>query len=146
MHFGPTRLVNGRIDFSDRFIRPNYSADLTELNGTLGAFSSVAPSAAPQMADLQLTGRAEGTAPLAINGKLNPLAQPLALDIEGKVRDLDLPPLSPYSVKYAGHGIERGKLSMDVTYKVQPDGRLTANNKLVLNQLSFGEPVAGAPA
>ena len=146
MHFGPTRLVNGRIDFSDRFIRPNYSADLTELNGTLGPFSSVAPSAAPQMADLQLTGRAEGTAPLAINGRLNPLAQPLALDIEGKVRDLDLPPLSPYSVKYAGHGIERGKLSMDVTYKVQPDGRLTANNKLVLNQLSFGEPVAGAPA
>ncbi|WP_298435993.1 DUF748 domain-containing protein [Ottowia sp.] len=146
MHFGPTRLVNGRIDFSDRFIRPNYSADLTELNGTLGAFSSVAPSTEPQMAELQLTGRAEGTAQLSIDGRLNPLAQPLALDIQGKVRDLDLPPLSPYSVKYAGHGIERGKLSMDVTYKIQPDGRLTASNKLVLNQLSFGEPVAGAPA
>ena len=30
---GGVKLVNGRVDFSDRFIRPNYSADLTELNG-----------------------------------------------------------------------------------------------------------------
>ena len=27
--------------------------------------------------------------------------------IKGKVRDLDLPPLSPYSVKYAGYGIKQ---------------------------------------
>jgi len=48
-------------------------------------------------------------------------------------------------VKYAGHGIERGKLAMDVAYKVDPDGQLTARNKLVLNQLTFGDPVEGAP-
>ncbi len=142
---GPVRLANGKVFFSDRFIRPNYSADLTELNGTLSAFSSVAPAGAPQMADLRLTGRAEGTAALDIAGKLNPLAKPLALDIKAKVTDLELPPLSTYSIKYAGHGIERGKLSMDVAYVVQPDGRLSATNKLVLNQLEFGEPVAGAP-
>lgn len=146
IRFGPIQLVNGKVLFSDRFVRPNYSADLTELNGSLSAFSSVAPAAAPQMADLQLTGRAEGSAALEITGKLNPLAKPLALDIKGQVRDLELPPLSPYSVKYAGHGIERGKLSVDVAYAIQPDGRLTASNKLVLNQLEFGEPVAGAPA
>ncbi|WP_324433034.1 DUF748 domain-containing protein [Ottowia sp.] len=146
IRFGPVRLANGRVAFSDRFIRPNYSADLTELNGSLGAFSSVAPAGAPQMAELNLTGRAEGTAALAVTGKLNPLAKPLALDIQAKVTDLELPPLSPYSVKYAGHGIERGKLSMDVAYEVQPDGQLTASNRLVLNQLEFGEPVPGAPA
>ena len=146
IRFGPIRMASGHVLFSDRFIRPNYSADLTELNGSLSAFSSVAPAGAPQMADLNLTGRAEGTAALQVGGKLNPLAKPLALDIQAKVTDLELPPLSPYSVKYAGHGIERGKLSMDVAYKVEPDGRLTASNKLVLNQLEFGEPVPGAPA
>ena len=98
-----------------------------------------------QLADLELRGRAEGTASLDITGKLNPLAKPLALDIAGKVRDLELPPLSPYAVKYAGYGIERGKLSVDVRYAVQPDGQLTASNKLVLNQLSFGDKVDGAP-
>lgn len=146
IHFGPVSLVNGRVFFSDRFVRPNYSANLSELTGKLSAFSSVSPAGSPQLADLELRGRAEGTASLEILGKLNPLAQPLALDITGKVRDLELPPLSPYSVKYAGHGIERGKMSVDVSYKVEPDGQLTASNNIVLNQLTFGEKVEGAPA
>jgi hypothetical protein len=145
VEFGPISLVNGKVLFSDFFIKPNYSADLTELTGKLGAFSSEAPGGEPQLAALELLGRAEGSASLEVTGKLNPLAKPLALDITGRVRDLDLPPLSPYSVKYAGHGIERGKLSVDVAYKVLPNGQLTANNRIVLNQLTFGEPVAGAP-
>ena len=148
IRFGPVALTGGRVHFSDYFIQPNYSADLSELAGRLSAFSSVpaAVGAAPEMADLELRGRAEGTASLEVTGKLNPLAKPLALDIQGRMRDLELPPLSPYTIKYAGHGVERGKLSMDVSYRVQPDGQLTASNKLVLNQLTFGEPVQGAPA
>ena len=143
---GPVSVLGGRVYFSDRFIKPNYSANLTELTGKLGAFSSQTQSGAVQLADLELRGRAEGTASLEITGKLNPLATPLVLDIQGRVRDLELPPLSPYSVRYAGYAIERGKLSVDVGYVVQPDGQLTASNNIVLNQLTFGEKVEGAPA
>lgn len=146
IRFGPISLVNGRVLFSDRFIKPNYSANLSELTGSLSAFASVPPGGAPQMADLTLRGRAEGTAALEIDGKLNPLAQPLALDIQGRVRNLELPPLSPYTVKYAGYGIERGKLSVDVAYKIEPNGQLTASNQIILNQLSFGDRVAGSDA
>lgn len=148
VRFGAMALTGGTVRFSDYFIQPNYSADLSELTGRLSAFSSepAAAGAAPAMADLELRGRAEGTATLEITGQLNPLARPLALAITGKMRDLELPPLSPYTIKYAGHGIERGKLSMDVNYRIQPDGQLTASNKLVLQQLTFGEPVEGAPA
>lgn len=146
IRFGPISLVNGRVLFSDRFIKPNYSANLSELTGSLSAFASVPPGGAPQMADLTLRGRAEGTAALEIDGKLNPLAQPLALDIRAQVRNLELPPLSPYTVKYAGYGIERGKLSMDVTYKIEPSGQLTASNQIILNQLNFGDRVAGSEA
>ena len=145
VNIGPTTLVNGQVRFSDRFVKPNYSADLSALTGRLGAFSSSAEGA-PAMAELALRGKAEGTASLEILGKLNPLAQPLALDVTGRVRELELPPLSPYAIKYAGYGIERGKLSVDVNYVVLPDGRLTASNRLVLNQLSFGDKVAGATA
>ncbi len=142
---GPVRFVNGRVLFSDRFIKPSYEASLSELTGQLGGFTSAPAAAAdganagPAMADLSLRGKVEGTASLEVKGKLNPLVQPLALDIEGKVRDLELPPLSPYAIKYVGHGIERGKLDVDVAYKVQPDGLLTATNALVLRQLVFGE-------
>ncbi|UUZ67692.1 DUF748 domain-containing protein [Polaromonas sp. P2-4] len=148
--FGPMTLINGKVLFSDRFVKPNYSANLSDLTGKLSAFSSTPASVSapnvPSMADLELRGRAEGTASLEILGKLNPLAKPLALDITGKVRELELPPLSPYAVKYAGYGINRGKLSVDVNYVVLPDGRLTASNKLILNQLSFGDKVEGSTA
>ncbi|MDO9359473.1 MAG: DUF748 domain-containing protein [Polaromonas sp.] len=146
INFGPVTLANGRVLFADRFVKPNYSANLSDLNGSLSAFSSVSPAGAPALADLSLRGRAEGTASLEITGKLNPLARPLALDIKGRVRDLELPPLSPYAIKYSGYGINRGKLSVDVNYVVQPDGRLTASNKVILNQLSFGDKVEGATA
>lgn len=147
IRMGPISLVNGRVRFSDRFIKPNYTANLSELTGSLAAFSNAQPAgAAPELAVLSLRGRAEGTAALEIDGQLNPLAQPLALDIQGRVRNLELPPLSPYTVKYAGYGIERGKLSVDVAYKINPDGQLVASNQIVLNQLSFGERVAGSEA
>jgi hypothetical protein len=148
INFGPMSMVNGKIDFTDLFVKPNYSADLSELTGKLSSFSSNPPkgeSGRPALADLELRGKAQQTAALEITGKLNPLVKPLELDITAKMRDLDLAPLSPYSVRYAGHGIERGKMSMDVNYKVAADGQLTATNKLVLNQLQFGEEVAGAP-
>lgn len=146
MVFGPISLQGGRVDFSDRFIQPNYSARLSELSGSLSAFSSQTPQGGGQLADLSLRGRAEGTAALDIAGQLNPLVTPLTLDIKGQVRDLELPPLSPYAVRYAGHGIERGKLNMTVGYQLQPNGQLTASNNIVLKQLDFGEPVEGAPA
>jgi hypothetical protein len=142
---GPIALVNGKVLFSDRFIQPNYSADLSELTGKLSQFSSQATEGVVQLADLEVRGRAEGTASLEITGRVNPLARPLALDIKGRVRDLELPPLSAYAVKYAGYGIERGKLSVDVNYTIKPDGQLTASNNIVLNQLVFGDKVAGAP-
>lgn len=141
IRFGPMSLVNGKIDFTDLFVKPNYSADLSGLTGKLSAFASDKP----EMADLELRGKAQQTAALDISGKINPLAKPLELDITAKMRDLDLAPLTPYAVRYAGHGIERGKLSMDVNYKISAEGRLAATNKLVLNQLQFGEAVQGAP-
>lgn len=149
IRFGPITLAGGSVAFSDRFVKPNYSTDLSELAGRLGAFASAsasAPGEEPKMADLELRGKAEGTASVEISGQLNPLARPLALDIQGRMRDLELPPLSPYSVKYAGHAIERGKLAVDVNYRVRPDGQLTASNRVVLRQLAFGDAVEGAPA
>lgn len=134
---GGVKLNNGRIDFSDRFVRPNYSANLTELNGALGAFRS----GTREMAALELRGRAAGTALLDIRGALNPTADPLALDIQAKATDLELAPLSPYAGKYAGYAIERGKLSMEVAYKIAPDGKLEARNQVILNQLTFGDKV-----
>ncbi len=135
------RVSRGIVDFSDRFVKPNYSARLTELQGSLGAFSSTSPAMAP----LTLKGKVAGTGLLEIDGQLRP-GSPPALDIAANATDIELAPLSPYAGKYAGYAIERGKLSTKLRYKVEPGGQLVASNQIILNQLTFGERVDSADA
>jgi hypothetical protein len=142
LRVGGIALHRSRIDFEDHFIRPNYSAALTELEGRLGGFDS----ASRAMAALELRGKAAGTALLEITGAVNPGVDPLALDIQASATDLELPPLSPYAGKYAGYAIDRGKLSVVVAYKIDADGRLQASNRLTLNQLSFGDRIESPSA
>jgi hypothetical protein len=80
-----------------------------------------------------------------IKGKLNPLSKDLYLDIVADAKDIELSPMTPYSAKYVGYGIERGKLSFNVKYKVE-NRKLTANNKIILNQLTFGEKIESPTA
>ena len=135
-----TRFDNGRVDFRDLFIRPNYSAELTELKGTVGRLDS----RSRDMATLQFSGRVAGTGLLEIGGAINPTVIPPALDIQAKAHDIELPGLTPYASKYAGYPIERGKLSVDVAYKIEADGKLEASNQIIVNQLTFG-PKSDSP-
>lgn len=129
------------VDFNDHFVRPNYSAQLSDLQGSLGAFSSTSPVMAP----LTLRGKVAGTGLLEIDGQLKPGA-PLAMDIAANATDIELAPLTPYAGKYAGYAIERGKLSTRLHYKVEPGGILSASNQIILNQLTFGDKVESPDA
>jgi len=131
---GRIEVSHGEVQFSDFFVKPNYSAHLTEVAGSVSTLS------ATQAGDVSLNARVENTAPVEIRGSVNPFARSLLLDLTANAHDIDLPPLTPYSAKYAGYGIEKGKLSFEVHYKVD-NRKLAASNKLVLDQLTFGEHV-----
>jgi outer membrane protein OmpA-like peptidoglycan-associated protein len=132
---GKVLVTGGHVRFSDNFIKPRYSADLLDLNGSVAGLSADPAS----QADIDVRGKVND-APLLIGGHVNPLARNLALDIKASVHDMELAPLSPYSAKYVGYRIERGKLSFDVAYQLA-DRQLHAQNRLVLDQLTFGEKV-----
>jgi hypothetical protein len=138
---GVMSLRGGQVNFHDHFIQPNYSADLTGLGGTVTGLSSD-PKA---LADVALKGRVNNQGQLDINGKINPLAGNLFLDLLANLTDFELSPLTPYASKYAGYGIEKGKLSFDVKYHVE-NRKLSAENHLFLNQLTFGERVESPTA
>jgi uncharacterized protein involved in outer membrane biogenesis len=136
---GRVDVARGNVNFSDLFVRPNYSANLTDVSGGISALS------AEQAGDVAITARVDGTAPVEVQGRIQPFARELSLDVAGKARDIDLPPLTPYSVKYAGYGIEKGKLTFDVHYKVE-NRKLAAENRLVLDQLTFGQRIESPTA
>lgn len=133
--------VDSRLDFSDRFIKPNYSADVGELNGSVTNLSSDPAT----RAEVDLKGRYDKASPVVIAGTVNPLSGNLFLDIAALGKEIELPALSAYSQRYAGYGITKGKLTLDVKYHVE-DGKMDGRNRIFIEQLTFGERVEGPDA
>ncbi|MGH7832086.1 MAG: DUF748 domain-containing protein, partial [Candidatus Binatia bacterium] len=136
---GKINFQNGNVNFSDFFVKPNYTVNLTQFQGSVSELKPEAPG------DLLIQAKIDNAAPVEINGKINPLVKNLFLDIKANARDIELSPLTPYSAKYVGYGIEKGKLSLDVQYRVE-DRKLSAQNKIILNQLTFGEKIESPTA
>jgi uncharacterized protein involved in outer membrane biogenesis len=139
LRVGRVRLENGNVDFSDFFVKPSYRANLTDLDGTISTLTF------EQAGDLQFTGKLNQAGALDIRGRVNPLAANVFLDIQAGARDIELPRLSPYSAKYLGYGIERGKLSVKVKYLLE-ERKLSAENNIYLDQLKLGEKVESPDA
>ena len=129
----------GNVYFSDFFVKPNYSANLTGVQGSISELKPDAPG------DVAIQAKLDNAAPVDIQGKLNPLSKDLYMDIAADAREIELNPMSPYSIKYVGYGIERGELSFKVKYKVE-NRKLDAQNQIILNQLTFGEKVESPTA
>ncbi len=133
-------LTNGRVRFTDNFIRPHYTANLMNLNGQIEHISTSPDT----RSHIEVHGKVNG-APLNITGAANLLSQKLSLDIKASVKGMELSQFSSYSGKYIGYGIAKGKLSFDVAYKIE-DRKLKAENRLILDQLTLGKEVESPDA
>ncbi len=131
-----TVLKGGKVDYTDNFIKPNYTANLSEMEGQVGAFGTKSTSPA----DVSLDGKINGSSPININGSINPLAPTAFVDIKAKADAIEMTGLSPYTTKYTGYPIVKGTLTVDVHYLLDT-GKLTAENHIFIDQLTFGDHV-----
>jgi len=138
---GDITLEKGKVDYTDDFIKPNYSADLSDIGGKVGGFGTQGT----QPADVELQGQLNGSSPIKISGSINPLTPFASLDIKAKADAIELTELSPYATKYTGYPIEKGTLTVDVHY-VLSQGELRAENHILLDQLTFGDCVQNSTA
>ncbi|WP_054928428.1 DUF748 domain-containing protein, partial [Burkholderia sp. E168m22] len=136
MHFGELLLQNGRVTYTDNFIKPNYTANLVAIKGTVGAFGTDSTTSAP----VDVAANLAGNGPISIKGSVNPLIEKPALDLTATAHDIELTNLTPYSAKYAGYPITKGKLNVDLHYQLAND-QLSANNHIFIDQLTFGDRV-----
>lgn len=127
-------LSNGDVRYSDFFIKPNFTANLTAIAGSISGLSS----AENARARLDLHGFVDKSAAAQLSGELNPLSKKIYLDLKGGVKNYDLTSASTYATKYAGYGVEKGKMSMDLVYKIE-NNQLTASNKIFLDQLTLSD-------
>ncbi len=138
---GAVKIEGGDFSFLDRSLSPHVRVALTKFGGTIGHMSSENPA----RADVDLRGTVDGVGPVAITGQLDPLGTPRFVDVKLDFKNVDLLPLSPYSGKYAGYELARGKLALDVKAHVE-GSQLRSENVLTLQQFTFGAAVESPDA
>ena len=134
-------IENGSLNFADFWIQPNYAVSIAALNGTVVGLSSDPKS----RAKLDLEGKVDRYAPATISGEMNLLSATLFTNIRLQFAGVDMTSVTPYSGRFAGYKIEKGKLSVDVTYHVE-NRSLDAKQKFVIDQLQLGEKVESPDA
>ena len=124
----------GTMEFADQSIDPNFQVRIEALQGSLANLSNK-PDA---IVDVDLTGQVvDRFSPATIKGSLNPFAFDRQTDMKLAFRNIELPLFNPYSGRYAGYAIAKGKLTTELSYKI--DNRmLKADHHVVIDQLQWG--------
>ena len=128
------KLLKGVVSFKDESIIPPVRTALNDLTGTVKGLSSKQLA----KADVEISGRVDRAAPLKVAGQINPLSEHAFTNLTVKFDSVDLIAASSYSGKYAGYPIRKGKLFLDLAYKVS-QRQLEAENKVAIDQLTFGD-------
>ncbi len=134
-------LDDSSIMFLDRSVSPAVEIFFDDLNGSVTGLTSLSE----KPAEVKFSGRLNRQAPVSISGAVNPLGESLFADIEIKGEGLGLTSASPYSGKYIGHLISKGKVSFDLTYHIE-DNQLKAHNSIFIDQFDFGSSVESSDA
>lgn len=129
-------LQGGTLDFSDRHLKTPFETTFYNLGGRVSGLSSETNRAA----DVDLRGNLENHSPLSITGQVNPLRGDLFLDLKIAFTDIELSPFTPYSNTYLGYTVDKGKLNLDLAYKIDKKA-LSSSNKLFIDQFTFGKAV-----
>jgi hypothetical protein len=136
VEIGSLVLEKGQFDFLDRNITPNYTSSFSELSGTITGLSSQADV----MAEVNISGKLDQHAPLLISGRINPLREELFADLIFDFRNIELSPTTPYTGKFIGYTVAKGKLSLDLKYLVE-GSKIDGKNEAFLDQFTLGETV-----
>lgn len=136
IHIGEVTFTDGSANFADFSLTPNFATAIQQLNGRIGSLDS----RAQKPASVDIAGKVDRYAPVSIKGSLNPFDPLDSLDIITQFKQVELTTLTPYSGKFAGYRIRKGRLNLDLHYRIS-QGKLNAENSVVVEQLQLGEKV-----
>ena len=136
IRIGEISVTEGSAYFADLSLQPQFGSSIEHMNGKISGLSSTDS----EPAEVDIKGRIEDYGLMSVKGKFNPFSEDLYTDINANFDKVELTTLTPYSGRYAGYVIDKGKLSLYLSYKVEKRN-LVAQNRLILNQFELGKAV-----
>ena len=131
---GLFQVARGRASFVDRSVRPPVLLSLTDIDVRVANLSSD-----PKVrSTVDVRAKVDGAAPVTVTGTVNPLQALAYTDLTVAAKGIDLTPLDPYAGKHLGYALRKGKLDLDLAYRVQ-EKNIHAGNVIRVDQLTLGE-------
>jgi hypothetical protein len=127
------RVEGGRASLVDRTVTPAALVNVTKADARVTKLSTDPGVRSTVDVALELEG-----SPVTIKGALDALRNDAYTDLTIASKGVDLTPLGPYGGKFLGYGIQKGKLDLDLRYKVE-DRNLAGANVVTVNQFTLGE-------
>ncbi len=135
------RLNGGTVQFIDRTANPDFRTSLDDVQLSLGGFALDNLSGVA----IDLQAKVDDDAPLAIKGVLSEPGSETPADVKITLTGYDLTATSTYVGRYVGYEVDKGKLSLDLDYKLDR-AKLSGRNDIVAQRFSLGRKVESAEA
>lgn len=133
---GQINIVKGSADFTDLALPFPFTTRIEDLNGEVTTLAT----GSQEPARLKIEGQVDDYGLARIEGTVMPMGPTELTDIQVLFRNVELPDLSPYTVKFAGRRIADGRLELDLRYLIEA-GILNGENNIVISDLELGEKV-----
>jgi hypothetical protein len=130
------RVEHAAVDFSDLSLLLPFAAKIQDFGGNVLGLSTDRASRAVT----KLEGRVDEFGLARVDGSLATFDPTSFMDLSVAFRNIEMTPLSAYSVTFAGRRIAAGRLSLDLQYKIDK-GALAGDNKVELRNFTLGERV-----
>ncbi|MBY0452251.1 MAG: DUF748 domain-containing protein, partial [Bdellovibrionaceae bacterium] len=130
------KLIDGRLNYSDQQIKPNFSARIDRLSGVIEPLTLNTA----QKINVSLAGRVEAQGKFQANGFVVPNANQPKLDLDVDFNNIELTTFTPYAGKFAGYEITKGKMFLKLKYSLQ-NRFIRGQNNAVLDQFTLGQQV-----
>ncbi|MDD3341975.1 MAG: DUF748 domain-containing protein [Sulfurospirillaceae bacterium] len=135
-YIGKVTLKDGHANFKDATLPILFATYMNKLNGTISALNTknTKPST------LTLEGKVGQYGYTKVEGALLPFDFKNHANLKVLFKNIDMPSLTPYSGKFLGYAIEKGKLSMDLSYTIKK-GIMEGANKINIDSLTLGKKI-----
>ena len=133
---GAIQAAEGTLKFSDESLPLPFATTVSDFTGNV----STIDSASSQPAEIEITGQVDQYGEAGIQGALQPLDPINQLDLAASFRNITLPDLTPYTIRYAGQEFDGGRMDLALDYRLS-GGMLEAQNNIVITDLRLGDKV-----
>jgi uncharacterized protein involved in outer membrane biogenesis len=133
IHVGAIVLENNSFRAADDSLLRRFETQVEEINGSIRDITLPGLN----KASVDIRGKVTAVAPFEITGSVTPDPNNLFVDLKVTFTNTDLTPLSPYTEKFVGRPLTRGKLTTELVYHIE-NRNLAGTNIVDLAQLTLG--------